>query len=180
MKRLSSLIALGMMAVTLASPASAQKVSLLVGAGPTFPMGDFGDFAKTGWLASVGARTSLTTLPVLIGLELLYGSNSHSDVDGDKTNLPGALLNVSYRLGDPAGPGAFLIGSVGAISHQYRSESFPDLEGSETDVAFGVGAGIEYPMSSLVLFVMARYLTRDGTNFIPVQVGVAIPIGKSE
>ena len=87
------------------------------------------------------------------------------------------MVDIAYRLGDPLRPGLFLIGSIGAIKHQYKSETFPDEEASETGLAFGAGAGVDMPLKTMKLFAIARYLTRDGTNFIPIQIGIAFPIG---
>lgn len=112
----------------------------------------------------------------------LHGSNAHSDFDGDKTNLTGVLGSVAYRLGDPEKAGVFVIGNVGMLRHSYKSDRFPSEEGASSGVAFGGGAGIQVPKGSMSLYALVRFITASiddaTTAFIPVQVGVGIPLGK--
>lgn len=111
----------------------------------------------------------------------MYGSNSHSDYDGDKTNLTGVVATALYRFGDPTRPGLYVFGNLGMLRHAYSSEMFPDEEGSESGVAFGAGAGVSIPRGRLSLHAQAGFLTAsmDGssTAFIPIMVGVSIPLG---
>lgn len=117
-----------------------------------------------------------------VGAVGLFGSNSHSDFDGDKTSLLGVLGSVAYRFGDPEKTSAFVIGNVGMLRHSYKSDMFPTEEGSSSGIAFGGGAGIAIPRGAMNVYVMARFLTasiEDATTaFIPIQAGVSFPLGK--
>jgi hypothetical protein len=149
--------------------------SIYVGGGPSFPIGEFGDYAKTGWLAAAGVSVAVGGRGLSIGGELMYGSNKHSDVAGDKTNLPGVFGFIQYRAGDPARPGVYFFGQAGVLNHQFK----PATGSSDNDWKFAVGggAGIDIPVGGASIFVEGRVIARSGTNFIPVLAGFAIPIG---
>lgn len=113
-----------------------------------------------------------------VGGEVMYGSNKHSDVAGDKTNLPGAFGFLMYRVGDQSKPGLYLFGQAGILNHQYKTSGSPGYSGeSDWKFAAGGGAGVDIPAGGVSLFVEGRFITRSGTNFIPFQAGVSIPVG---
>lgn len=139
--------------VLLAAPASAQ---FFVAAGLTLPSGDYGEYAKTGWIANAGVKAWASADERLgAWVEAFYGSNTHDDVDGDKTNLYGGLASLTYNLTTGSTTTPYLIGSVGYMVHQYKSDEFTEFEGSEGGLAFGGGAGIGIN----TFYVEARYLT---------------------
>jgi hypothetical protein len=166
-----------------ASLAQAQ-VNLTLAGGATFPTGDYGKYANTGYIASAGLLFKVGTNGLSLGGQGFYGANSHSDFDGDKTTLSGVLGTVTYRLGDATKPGVFLTGNIGLLSHKYSSDKFPSEEGSSSGLAFGGGAGVAIPRGSMNFYVVARYLTasidNETTSFIPVQAGVTIPLGSKK
>lgn len=170
-------------AVLFASNVSAQ-VALTVAGGASLPMGDYGKYANTGYVATVGLLVKTSKPGMSLGGQLLYGGNSHSDYDGDKTTLTGLLGTVNYRFGDAAKAGPFVVGNVGLLRHTYSSDKFPDEEGTSYGVAFGGGAGFAIPRGSMNLYAVARYLMAsiDGetTAFVPIQVGVTIPLGSKK
>jgi hypothetical protein len=173
------LIALAVLGTT-AHAANGQPI-LSISAGATVPLGDYGKYAKTGWMGSAGVLVPLSTSALRVGGHLLYGGNSHSDVDGDKTTLLGVLGSVVYRLGDVTKPGLYLMGNVGMLQHKYASDLFPAAEGSSSGVAFGGGAGFSIPMGRLNVHGSAGFLTAsidgESTAFVPIQAGVSIPLG---
>lgn len=153
-----------------AAPAQAQ---FFAAAGLTVPSGDFGDYAKTGWLANAGARAWQSADERLaFWVEGFYGSSKHEDVDGDKTNIYGGLGTVTYNLTTGASATPYLTGSVGYLWHQYKSDDFPEFEDSEGGVAFGGGAGVGFDK----FYVEARYLTasinEETTAFIAIVAGI--------
>ena len=160
------------------------QASLLVSGGASLPMGDYADYAKTGYVAAVGLMFKVGEKGLSVGAQGLYGGNSHSDYDGDKTTLLGALGTVAYRLGDPAKPGVSLVGNIGMLQHKYSSDQFPDEEGSSSGVAFGGGAAFMVPRGNMNLYAAVRYLTAsiDGysTSFVPITAGVTIPLGSKK
>lgn len=158
-------------ALVLAAPLSAQ---FFVQGSATLPQGDYKDYAKTGWMANAGIRAwQSANGNIALWAEGFYGSNSHEDIEGDKTNLLGGYGSVTFNLTSGASATPYLIGSVGYMRHQYKSDMFPDEEGSDGGVAFGGGAGLGIGKN---FFVEGRYITAsigDGTTaFIMLGGGV--------
>ncbi|NOT08420.1 MAG: outer membrane beta-barrel protein [Gemmatimonadales bacterium] len=183
MTRRTGSLVLGALAVlALASPAGAQSTPFVFfGGGASLPMGDYKEYAKTGWLANAGIGTTIGSKGLWIAADLFYGSNSHSDIDGDKTNLKIGLATLGYTFKPGAKVTPYLSGSVGLLNHGYKSDTFPEAEGSESMMAFGGGAGLIFKMGAKSSFwVEARYLTasKDGssTAFVPVLVGISIDL----
>ena len=88
MKRLGSALLAGAVAVLVsAAPAGAQYIFL--GGGATLPMGDYKDFAKTGWIATAGVGFDVGSRGLWVEGQGYYGSNKHDDGSGDKTDLLG-------------------------------------------------------------------------------------------
>ncbi len=177
MRRLASLAVLLFLVA-----ASAEAQNIWVGGGPTFPTGDYGDYAKTGWMASAGIGFGLGEAKKLaVQFEGLYGSNSHNDVEGDKTNLYGGMANLNYRFGDPSKLGLYVYGGAGLLVHDYKTDTYPDEAGSDSKFAYRFGAGLDIPLGGIGLWIDARYLRRAesyATALFPVMAGISIPIGK--
>jgi hypothetical protein len=165
-----SIRTVGLSLVLLLGITSASSAQLFIGGGPTFPNGDYGEYAKTGWLATVGIGFDLGTKGLWLAPEFLYGSNSHSDIDGDKTNLYGgdAVLGYTFRRDKSVRP--YIFGLGGYLVHQY---SPADGEGdSEGAFAYGFGGGLAFKLGGISLWSEARYMSRDGTNFVPILFGL--------
>lgn len=150
------------------------QVFLFVGGGPTFPSGEYSDYANTGWMAHAGVGFPVGPRGLMAGIDAFYGQNNHSDIDGDKTNPLGAMGFLAYRFGDPERTGVYLIGDAGLLVHKYGSDTF-DSE-SDSQFAFGGGAGVEIPMGSKTVWIEGHYTTSDGTNFISALVGLSFPL----
>ena len=151
-----------------AAPLQAQ---FFVGAGPTIPTSDFGNYAKTGWMAIGGMQFSLTGMPIKIRVEGMYGSNTHDGTASEKTNLYGGMANAVFGLG--GGPvGFYLVGGVGYLDHHYDPGSSGNPSADEWKAVFGGGAGLNFGLGPLHAFAEARYLNRDNTAFFPVTVGL--------
>lgn len=170
-------------AVLFSSTVSAQA-SLTFAGGATMPMGDYGDYAKTGYMATAGVMVKTSKPRLSLGGHLLYGGNSHSDFEGDKTTLTGLLGTANYRLADASKPGLFLLANVGFLRHTYSSDKFPSEEGTSSGVAFGGGAGFSIPRGAMSLYATIRYLTAsidgESTAFVPIMAGVSVPLGSKK
>lgn len=176
MRRLASLAVVLVFAV-----ASLQAQSIWVGAGPSIALGSYGDYAKTGWLGSAGVGFGLGQSERLsLAVEGLFGSNSHSDIEGDKTTLYGGMAGLTYQLGNVAKPHLYVFGSGGLLVHKYSSDQY-DSE-SDSKFAYQFGAGLDIPLSKIGLWVDVRYLSRaesDATSVLPIMAGIYIPLGKN-
>ena len=174
---------------TLPTQANAQAVFL--GAGATFPTGDFADFgdgdgAGTGWMLEAGISFPLTDNGVFVFGEGMFGSNSH-DYEGDKTNLLGGFAGIEYSMAEEGEAGAFFFGELGFLQHKYVSDDFSEFESSTTGFAFGAGAGYGIPlgdnMNGWVLGRVMQAQTEDeeygdgNTTFAGISAGISIGLG---
>lgn len=172
-------------ALTLLLPviAQAQSPFIFVGGGVTIPTGLYksDDGAKTGWMATGGVGFPVGGKGLEIGAEGYFGSNKHSPPPaGDKTNLYGASGWAAWRFGKPAKPGVYLLGSAGALKHDFRSTTVPAANGGNFEFAWSAGAGVDIPFGgSKSIYVESRYMARGDTKFIPIFVGLSIGVGKS-
>lgn len=183
-------------ALALVTPVAGAAQSLYAGVGPSFPMSDYGDYAKTGFLAVAGVEFGLGDGPLRLFGEGFYGQNSHEDlsvgsvtVEGGKTNPLGAMGGLLVNLGSDDGPGVYFFGQAGIMVHKY---SPPEGEGdSESAIGFGGGGGVTFPLAGLTAFAEGRFLTAsfDGeegvsesetTAFAAAVVGLAFPLGGGE
>jgi opacity protein-like surface antigen len=152
------------------APVAAQ-LGFFLGGGPTFPTSDYKDVAKTGWMGMGGVTVSLPALPIQIRGEGLYGRNSHDDTTGDRTDLYGAMANVSLSF--PLGPvKPYIIGGFGTLNHHYAPGTAGVDSENEWKAVYGGGVGINFSLVMLGVFVEGRYLKRGDTSFIPVMVGI--------
>jgi hypothetical protein len=180
MKRLvSAALALALVAVMAPSQSSAQ-VSIALSVGPTFPMGDFGEFAKLGFIGIGGVTVPVGASGLVVGAHGFYGSNSHED-EGDKTNLLGALGSVGFAFPTSGSMMPYIFGGLGLLKHSYKSEDFPEFEGSESGLAFGGGAGVGFTLGVIQGSLDAFYLMGsgdvDGTDLFGVTFGIGFPLG---
>lgn len=166
----------------LASPASSSaQASIFVGGGLTVPIGDYGDFAKAGWMGNAGVVVPLGEGGFGIGASGFYGSNSHdAPADDDKTNLYGATVFAIYTMPGDGALLPYVFAGPGYMTHAYKPATGSDASGSGLALSGGVGADI--PLGSLRGFVEGQYLTGlgdevDGTDLFGINVGVSFPIG---
>ena len=135
-------------------------------------MGDFADYAKTGWHAMGGIELAPSAAPVSFRADGFYGRSSHEGDLGEATNLYGGMASVLYRLGaGPARP--YIIGGIGYAVHDYDPGT-SGFEGvSEGKFTWGGGLGLNFALGPLNLFAEGRYLARGSeTQFIPVVAGL--------
>lgn len=162
-----------------ATPARAQSPFVFFGGGATIPVSLYKteDLAKTGWMATAGVGVPVGGKGLTVGGEAYFGSNKH-DVATEKTNLYGAGGWLSYKFGDAAKAGPYLIASAGAMKHDFHS-TIPADNGGNFELAWSGGVGVDIPAGkSLSIWAETRYMQRGDTRFIPIFVGVSIPVGK--
>lgn len=169
----------------LSAPLTAQAQSIYVLAGPTFPTGDFADFANTGWFAAGGVTFPVGENGLWVGFEGSYGINNH-DVDapaeffvqdGDKTNLLGAMALLGYNIQTEGSVNPFIWGGAGLLAHRF----VPEVGDNETDTNFGYqfGAGLSFggDDSNVHPFVEARLEGSKESKFVAAEGGLSFGIG---
>ena len=173
------------LALFAAAPSAGQSV--FFGAGPTFPISDYGDYANTGFLAIGGVLIPVGG-PASLVLEGFYGQNSHSeDAGSGKTNPLGAMGGVVLDFSGEGEAGPYVFGEAGLMVHKYSPETG---EGdSETAFGFGGGAGYGFPLGNLSAWIEGRYMSAsydaeegsaassESTAFVGIVAGVSIPLG---
>lgn len=171
------------LAAAVTGSAHAQRPFVYLGGGVTIPVSVYKneDGAKTGWMGVAGVGVPIGDNGLTLGGEAMYGSNSHeAPPEGDKTNLYGASGWATYRFGDTEKPGIYLLGSIGMLKHDYRSETFPDEQGGNFELAWSGGAGVDIPVGTggTTFWVEARYMSRGDTRFVPIFAGVSVALGR--
>jgi len=182
MKRITmAVLAAAGFTMAVASPAAAQGTTLGVGVGITNPMGNWKDKNvwgdKMGFHFGLGASFALGSAPVRARIEGTYTKASHDGFAGS-TKLLGGMASLVYPFQTAGNIKPYVLAGIGVYNIK---ESVSDS--SETKVGFGGGGGVRFPMSSMSVFVEARYLT-TGKAFglakfsqLPITVGVSFPLG---
>jgi hypothetical protein len=179
MKKLATafcMAALGIFALSTA--ASAQF--LFVGGGASFPMSDYGDYADTGFLLVGGGGIPLGEGGLNALVEGFYGQNSHTGVDGDKTNPYGFMGGLEFDF-NPGGEGVnpYVFGQAGILWHKYSSDTFGDA--SDSGFAYGAGAGLGFPLGGVNGWAEGRLMNASiedsNTMFSAINVGISIDLG---
>lgn len=141
-----------------------QAQGLMVGAGAALPMGDFGDFAKTGWVASAGVHFPVGSKSLAVRVDGNYSQNGSECTSCESEKLATFLGGVEFGLGGKSSH-PYLVGELGYMK--------AICDGCEGAIAWAAGAGFTGGKS---LFVEARYVsaTKDGftTSVILATVGL--------
>lgn len=174
MKKKSVFLLAAVALMGFAVPAQSQT-TLYIAGGASFPTGDFGEYADTGWMGAVGAIFGLGDSGFGVGGEFFYGQNNHSVEDFDlnsKTSPYGAMAIVDYAFGEPGTVRPYVFGGLGVLVHRFSADGF-DSE-SESQFGYQFGAGVGLPMG---LFFEGRYMGSEDTNYFAALAGWAFGLG---
>ena len=165
-------IALFAVVALMAVSASAQ-IKVNVGGGLLFPMGDFGDAAKTGFGANVGGKYMLNE-KMAVGLNVGYFMMGEK-FDGLKISVIPVSGSFSYYFGEGAFK-PYASAELGYYTTKVKIDAL-DMDESESDLGFAPVFGVEYALSDkLALDVNAKYhyiMTEDeATTAFGINVGV--------
>jgi hypothetical protein len=176
-----------LVAFTLLIPSrGSAQVGVFLGAGGTFPIGDYGEYAGMGWMLEGGVSYPITDAGLSVFGEGLLGSNGDDGnlgIDGDKTNLLGAFWGVELNFAPEADAGLFIFAEVGLLKRDVSFEQSPQHDYAESALSFGGGAGYNFPIGGLNGWVLGRYLhgqfdSDDGKiALFGASAGVSYPIG---
>jgi hypothetical protein len=170
MTRASSFALLALIAI-LAAPAhsEAQLVRFGIGAGPSAPLGDFGNVANTGVHAQGMVALRLPLLPVSLRGDVLYQRLPGAGRE-DFQQIAGVVNGFFSVLPLPL-VDAYLTGGVGVYNN-----NFGGLAGSSTDAGANAGVGVRVNLLFLEPFAEVRYhhvLAGAGSpRTLPVTIGV--------
>lgn len=178
MKRfLCAALGMALLAVSAPGHASAQ-IAINVSGGPTFPVSDYGDLAKTGWMAFAGLTVPVGESGAMLGATGFFGSNNH-ELDGDKTNLYGGLGAVGYAVDTGTSAMPYVFAGAGLMVHSYKSDT--SVDESTNLFAAGGGAGLGFPIGSvqgaLEAYVLNGFDDAGDTRLFGVSFGPSFPMG---
>ncbi len=170
---------LAVLLLALAVPLSAHAQSIFVTGGAAFPLGDYGDFADTGWMVAGGLSFDIGDQGLFAGVEGLY-SRSGTEVDDISTKPWSAMGFLGYSIPTQSTVSPYLFAGAG-IQGVTVSDEGAD---SETDSAFGYqfGAGVSFAtQSNISPLIEVRYQGSGDEsvdlNFIGLGAGVSIRLG---
>lgn len=182
MKKISILFLFAALLVGMQTSANAQVgIGISAGAEVALPMGDFGDFAGTGFGVTVRGEMPVGPMLKVTGLVgyLMWGGEEFVGVTTDYKDIP---IMVGAKLSTPTG----LYGTAEAGLHlfsfdaEYTSSFFGTTSTSTSDTKFGfsVGGGYEVPIApTLDLDIGARYnYVSDNLSFISARVAILFGI----
>ena len=158
-----------------AVPAQAQT-TLYLGAGASFPTGDFGDFSNTGWMGVGGVIFGMGDSGFGVGGEVFYGQNNTKDEFGtlfenSKTSPYGVMAIADYSFGSPDGLQPYLFGGLGLMVHRFSGDNFESESESQFGYQFGAGLGFNFG-----LFVEGRYMGSSDTQYFGALAGWAFDL----
>jgi hypothetical protein len=170
------------MGVVAPSPSNAQT-TLYISGGATFPIGAYAEFANTGWMAAGGVLFGVGSSGLGIGADLIYGQNNHDDLllESAKTSVYGAMAIVNYAFGSQGKIRPFVFGGLGVAGHRFSADG--SESDTESDVAYQLGAGVDFPIGGTTSFYAeGRYLGSGNnvdTQLFAALLGLAFTLGGS-
>lgn len=179
MRRFVVPMVLGALAMTAASSRAEAQAYVFFGGGATIPTGDYGTYAKTGWMAQAGLGVDIGSKGAFLEAEGFFGSNKHeTTISNDKTNIIAFMGALGYGFGaKDAKVSPYVLAGAGLLAHQFRTDG-ADVEGTETKFGYTGAAGLSFKLGATAKFwVEGRYIGSSGTAVIPVMVGVTINFG---
>jgi len=174
MKKRSVLFLAAFAVLAFAIPAQAQT-TLYIGAGGSFPTGDYGDFHDTGWVGTAGALFGVGT-GLSLGAEFFYGQNNFtSEADSDAKTTPWGFMGiVDYAFGEPGAIRPYLFGGLGLMIHRFSAGDFSE---SSTEFGYEFGAGLAFPIGATSsIYAEGRYMGSDGAKYFGALAGFAFDL----
>lgn len=182
-----SLAMLAAVVFTTTQELGAQQVRGILGAGVSFPVGDFAQVADDGGgnaLAGIEWFPTNRNLGIRVdGTYQRFCTNACTgaeDLDIRRQILNG---NVSGFWAVPTGDGApvrpYVLAGAGVYNHKLQGDDVPaGSDESQTDFGVSGGLGLTMNIRSLAVFAEGRYhnIFTDGNDFqyIPITVGIRI------
>jgi len=186
MKKLVSVLFLTALGLSVTSQSVAAQF-LFVGAGPSFPMNDYSDYANTGFLITAGGGFPLGDNGLNVIVEGGWGQNNHDEtIDAGKTNpitLMGGLEYDFNTSGEGINP--YVYGGAGIMWHKYT----PDTGTGDTQSAFGYtgGVGVGFPLGGVNGWVEGKFANASfddelssesyNTMYVGIVAGISIDLG---
>lgn len=163
------------------------------GGGAAIPVGNFKDGYNTGWNVNIPIGWQSQTTPWGVQLDASYDRMNGKSLSsgGISANVPDAsiwagMLDLTFRvpLGAESRSGLYLLGG-GGVHHfkDYGGSSvtsggvtYSSTGSSATKFGVNGGAGFDFPVGMLNLYVEGRFISvftkGKNTNYVPVVAGI--------
>jgi len=178
MKTFATAIALAIFGF-MATSGSLAAQWVWIGGGGSFPVSDYGEYANTGFQVTGGFGLPIGESGLSVGIEGIFGQNSHSDVDGDKTNPYAIFGALGFDFGEEDEAHPYVFGGAGILWHKYSSDT--TTGGTESGLGLNGGAGFVFPLGGVNGWVEGRFthgsIEDSNTSFIGALAGISIPLG---
>ena len=172
-KTLYGTLAVSLLLVS-ASTAGAQlsnPIRFNVHAGAAVPVGDLGDGLEMGFRVGAGLELRPAFSPVGLRFD---GAFDRMGFDGGGGNLSIWSVTGNAVLSPMASP-LYFIGGIGFYSTDVNVDDL-DIDDTETDFGFNLGAGFSLPLTGFSTFVEARWhsINTEGesSQYIPIVFGI--------
>lgn len=152
---------------------TAQEKWIGFGGGATVPVGDYADFAKTGWMGGAAFGVALGEKGAFLEFVGFYGRNDYDDTSGDVTALYGGTANVGLMS---RGEAARVYGSVGGgfqVHHYSPGSSTGGGSDNDGQPMANAAVGVSFGRGTTHFFVQGGIVIA-GTKYIPLIAGVSI------
>ena len=160
---------------TAVPPSAEAQTTPYAGGGASFPTGEFGEYAETGWQVAGGVLFPISDTGLAVGGEVFHSSNDRKPDATGITYNPAFGLVAVLRYG-------FALGSVtpyvsGGAGLHYLSTRGGD---GDIDIPFGyqLGAGLSFRLAlNMAVFVEGRYTADSRLGYYGLIGGLAFPLG---
>jgi hypothetical protein len=152
------------------------QTKLYAGGGGSFPTGEFGEYADTGWLVAGGVLFPISDHGLAAGVEAFYGSNERtSGAQGITYDSPfGLVATVRYGITTLGSVEPYLSGGAGL---HYMGSSGGD---GTVNISLGyqLGVGLGFKLSAITaIFAEGRYTANADLGYLGLLGGLAFTLG---
>jgi hypothetical protein len=157
----------------------ANPVSFGIFAGASVPLGDFANFASTGWHAGGLLQWNSPTAPLGIRADVAYHDFGNSGTSTANPSMVVGTINGMWLFPSTSTVRPYLIGGGGFYNERCEECN------SQTKLGVNGGLGVAVPLSGISTVIEARvHLVFDGrdaagnvpaisnSTFIPISVGI--------
>jgi len=160
-------------------PGQVAGQNIWVGAGATFPVSDYGNYANTGFLSVAGVGFPVGEAGLRVIGEGFYGQNNHEG-GGEKTSPFGVMGGLEYDItGSDETKGVYLFGQAGVLVHRFSSDT--EDSSSSSGFGYGAGAGVFFPLGGVGGWIEGRAMNAsidsENTSFFGIMAGLSFDIG---
>ena len=176
-RMLSSVLTIVMALAVSVGDAEAQRIVPFAGGGLAKGMGDLSDGTDNGWVGYAGVTIPLPSLTpgLSFGVTGSYSRVPYTGTFNEATNTAALVGEIGYQIDATATVKPYLRAGLGAQLRKYDPGNTAFREQSEGKLALSGGAGVQFLVSSVALFVGAHVLTDMDAGILAIHGGIALP-----